>query len=642
MLIKNTARCTRVAFKLELEMSRTHQDTVIFIGIQREYAPSADVVVRFQRGTTLLSTATSEDWIGLFRVGWTSVKDRVTSVLAPKPLPNQIESRVTFAGSKIPSEDGRFYQFCYVTKEGAVRGASAPFQFTRLRKEAVPEPVALDTHQAATGRADHADCEALVQERDKVIEDGRRIVASLEDRVREKTSLLDEADSRLRACVETNAVLQDRLEKEVEKSKHLVASVQEGEERCQATLKQRDDLQGERDELQSELKRTRTEKDGLLAAMDEERERLNRTIASQLEQINALKDDDRARAEEKQTLTLTLHQAREQARALEERFLKEVEAVRKTLEAELERTSFEKQTYVDQLAQVKQENATLEEALRTQTSELVALRNQTQNQVVTHQEELRTEQVHLKALEEQLTEKQVELEKEKQDHFVTQENIVELMGGQFEESVPNNRRDSVERSVYEALQATYESLEMHYQEAQQEQERGARRVAAMETSIQTLENQCDELRVRISQCKKEYEVKAKECLELRRGYAQRAGYGGDAEVAEYQARLKVLEQQVKSMQESHGTLSKELEGREETCQKQYEKIQALEGQLAELKEQRDEELKEQGGQRRDSLRGHPWRSLSSSSRICPICSVEFSLGAPVREFEEHVNSHLHD
>ena len=31
--------------------------------------------------------------------------------------------------SSLPKDDGEFYQFCYVTSSGQVRGASTPFQF---------------------------------------------------------------------------------------------------------------------------------------------------------------------------------------------------------------------------------------------------------------------------------------------------------------------------------------------------------------------------------------------------------------------------------------------------------------------------------------------------------------------------------
>jgi len=36
---------------------------------------------------------------------------------------------IQFAGSKLPRDDGEFYQFCYVAASGHVRGASPPFQF---------------------------------------------------------------------------------------------------------------------------------------------------------------------------------------------------------------------------------------------------------------------------------------------------------------------------------------------------------------------------------------------------------------------------------------------------------------------------------------------------------------------------------
>lgn len=35
---------------------------------------------------------------------------------------------------QLPGDDKEFYQFCYVTKQGYVRGASTPFQF-RLSTE---------------------------------------------------------------------------------------------------------------------------------------------------------------------------------------------------------------------------------------------------------------------------------------------------------------------------------------------------------------------------------------------------------------------------------------------------------------------------------------------------------------------------
>lgn len=36
---------------------------------------------------------------------------------------------VSSPGYYVPNDDGEFYQFCYVTHKGEIRGASTPFQF---------------------------------------------------------------------------------------------------------------------------------------------------------------------------------------------------------------------------------------------------------------------------------------------------------------------------------------------------------------------------------------------------------------------------------------------------------------------------------------------------------------------------------
>ena len=37
---------------------------------------------------------------------------------------------IKFSGSRLPPDDGNFYQLCYVTYSGVVKGASHPFQFS--------------------------------------------------------------------------------------------------------------------------------------------------------------------------------------------------------------------------------------------------------------------------------------------------------------------------------------------------------------------------------------------------------------------------------------------------------------------------------------------------------------------------------
>lgn len=41
----------------------------------------------------------------------------------------QLSQCCSSTGYYVPNDDGEFYQFCYVTHKGEIRGASTPFQF---------------------------------------------------------------------------------------------------------------------------------------------------------------------------------------------------------------------------------------------------------------------------------------------------------------------------------------------------------------------------------------------------------------------------------------------------------------------------------------------------------------------------------
>ncbi|PKU39781.1 tax1-binding protein 1 isoform x1 [Limosa lapponica baueri] len=69
----------------------------------------------------------------LVSVGWSTARDYYTFLWSPMPE-NYVEGStvncvLTFQGYYLPNDDGEFYQFCYVTHKGEIRGASTPFQF---------------------------------------------------------------------------------------------------------------------------------------------------------------------------------------------------------------------------------------------------------------------------------------------------------------------------------------------------------------------------------------------------------------------------------------------------------------------------------------------------------------------------------
>lgn len=94
-------------------MSEKH-DLVVFLNVQRSYPPHQDLQAFYQRDAELKPT--SRDWVGLFRVGWSSSRDYYTFEWAPS-AEETTKGSITFAGRRLPPEDGHFYQLCYVTRE---------------------------------------------------------------------------------------------------------------------------------------------------------------------------------------------------------------------------------------------------------------------------------------------------------------------------------------------------------------------------------------------------------------------------------------------------------------------------------------------------------------------------------------------
>ena len=104
-------------------------DNVTFLSVQKSYPPGETLEVAYNLNDDLKSA--SRDWVGLFRVGWSSSRDYYTFEWVPSPT-DEKKHVVVFAGRRLPPEDKHFYQFCYVSSDGRVRGASSPFQFSSV------------------------------------------------------------------------------------------------------------------------------------------------------------------------------------------------------------------------------------------------------------------------------------------------------------------------------------------------------------------------------------------------------------------------------------------------------------------------------------------------------------------------------
>lgn len=108
--------------------------SIIFQNLAEKYPVNAHIECKY----TLTRTYEpgSRDWIGLYKVGWSSPRDYKTyqwAVIPDSYKPNENNvAKVLFQAHNLPDDDGEFYQFCYIGG-GQVKGASVPFQFKRPR-----------------------------------------------------------------------------------------------------------------------------------------------------------------------------------------------------------------------------------------------------------------------------------------------------------------------------------------------------------------------------------------------------------------------------------------------------------------------------------------------------------------------------
>ncbi|XP_041038419.1 calcium-binding and coiled-coil domain-containing protein 1-like isoform X3 [Carcharodon carcharias] len=107
------------------------QPEVTFHNVAHSYVPGAALECHY----TLTSQTkwAANDWIGLFKVGWRSVRDYYTFVWSPAPHGQSERSPVNccvrFEASYLPAHGSALYQFSYVDAKGTFRGSSTTFAF---------------------------------------------------------------------------------------------------------------------------------------------------------------------------------------------------------------------------------------------------------------------------------------------------------------------------------------------------------------------------------------------------------------------------------------------------------------------------------------------------------------------------------
>ncbi|XP_070846823.1 calcium-binding and coiled-coil domain-containing protein 2 [Chaetodon trifascialis] len=104
---------------------------VVFTDISRSYPPSTAVTCSYTLAASFQPKA--RDWVGIFKVGWSTTKDYHTFVWVEPCVDVEGQQSVirqaVFKDYYLPKDEIEFYQFCYIDSAGQVRGASTPFCF---------------------------------------------------------------------------------------------------------------------------------------------------------------------------------------------------------------------------------------------------------------------------------------------------------------------------------------------------------------------------------------------------------------------------------------------------------------------------------------------------------------------------------
>ncbi|XP_028265992.1 calcium-binding and coiled-coil domain-containing protein 1 [Parambassis ranga] len=311
----------------------------------------------------------SNDWIGLFKVGWSSVRDYHTFVWALAPADYQegtdVNCCVHFQASYLPKPSSQEYEFVYIDAKGEVCSRSSKFIFC------APKPLEdlVTLEEAAHGEEEGTDMLLVVP----------------------RAELLQ---SRLQECLQERAELlqvQEATNKRRDKEKEEYRRAREAWDRQRRALE--GDIARLQEELEhslekiAEMERKQKEEQALRESVAQEKSALMDAREASEERIRELEEDIKTltyRAVERETELERMKERAKRAGALK----KEEESERKSLQTKLEQTEGE-------LKSLSKEFQGLRNSLAQRDTSVLQLQNTistlTQKLTTAHRKEMESE-----------------------------------------------------------------------------------------------------------------------------------------------------------------------------------------------------------------------------------------------------------
>ncbi|KAM9507138.1 calcium-binding and coiled-coil domain-containing protein 1 [Salvelinus alpinus] len=293
---------------------------VEFRNVGSSYFPQSRVECHYSISSQ--HTWASHDWVGLFKVGWLSVKDYHTFgwALAPEGYQEgtDVNCCVNFQASYLPKSSSQQYQFVYVDGKGEVCSASSQFTFS------APKPLEdlVTLEEGAHGEEGGTDM-LLVVPRAELLQ------SRLQECLRERAELLHarEAAERMK-------------EREREKYRRAREAWDRGCEELERNIADlKEELRESRDRVE-EMERRQEEVEASGEALAQEKSSILTMKAASEQRIRELEDDIKALALKALERETELERMKERAKkqAVQRR---EEEKERKVLQLKLEQTEGE-------------------------------------------------------------------------------------------------------------------------------------------------------------------------------------------------------------------------------------------------------------------------------------------------------------
>ncbi|KAF7660387.1 hypothetical protein LDENG_00282750 [Lucifuga dentata] len=470
---------------------------VIFQNVGKSFLPQAPLECRYT--LTSYITPHPKDWVGIFKVGWSTARDYYTFLWSPMPENYEpgstVHRTVVFQGYYVPKSDGEFYQFCYVTHVGDIRGASTPFQF----RSATP------TEELLTVTEDDSNSDILV--------------------VTTKTGLLErveEAQQERRELLKAMRLLQEEKQQLQEEQKRLLREREQERETCcllrthnQELLRSSQGLSEEREEV----RRRFTEATDRVRQLEEDLLGVTQRGLQKETELDCLRDRLKKLTAERDSLESQLKNEKDE-RDLYKAHLRSTELENTKLSAELQMLKAVELNREVTIAQFQEEL----ERLRA----CVAKRDKLEKELLVH----KADKEELARVREQLRQAEEQLQASRQQ--------ASLLASELRDSA--SARDHTMTELYRArleadkLRASLADAQAECQRIESQLDR-MRSAAQKDVSVGTggevtpsvivvseaeaeLQREVEELKLRLHMAAEHYKEKYRECQRLRRQVAK--------------------------------------------------------------------------------------------------------------------------